>query len=381
MTDTAPGSEGVASALAGFATDFRGFRSTIESRLADQADRLDALDRKAVAAARPPLEAAAAAEPPHAKAFGAYLRSGDEDAMRALEAKGLSTAVAAEGGALVDPVTSERVETVLRAASPLRALARVVNVEATAYDALIDHTEMGADWTPEAGPVNETATPLIDRISIPLHELSATPRASQRLLDDSAFDVEGWLAERIATRFARAENRAFVDGDGIDKPKGFLTHPRGDAGTWGQVARTRTGEAGGFGPSPADTLIDFVYALGSGYRGNATFLMNSATAGTIRRMKDADGRYLWAEGLADGQPARLLGYPVAMVEEMPDIGPDQPAIAFGDMRAAYTVAERPDLRVLRDPYSAKPNVLFYATKRVGGDVTDFEALRVLEFGT
>jgi len=130
---------------------------------------------------------------------------------------------------------------------------------------------------------------------------------------------------------------------------------------------------------PADAIVDLVYALEAGYRANAVFVMNSKTAGAVRKMKDNDGRFLWADGLAAGEPARLMGYPVLIAEDMPDIGANAYAMAFGDFRAGYTIAERPDLRVLRDPFSAKPHVLFYATKRVGGDVTDFNAIKLLKF--
>ena len=381
----AQGAPDVKSALNGFADDFRGFRADLDRRLADQAARLDAIDRKAVAAARPPLSSARAdAAAPHRKAFAAYVRQGDEDRARGLdiEGKALNTAVAAEGGVLVDPQTASRIESVLRASSSLRSVARIVQVDATAYDALIDHTDMGASWITESSTISETSTPSIDRVSIPLHELSATPKASQRLLDDSAFDVEGWLAERIADRFARAENAAFVSGDGVDKPKGFLAHAvvDDDAWAWGSLGAVRTGSARTFAAAdPGHALVELVYALPAGYRANAAFVMNSATAGAVRKLKDADGRYLWAEGLSEGQPARLMGYPVLIVEDMPDIAADSTAIAFGDFRAAYTIAERPDLRVLRDPYSAKPHVLFYATRRVGGDVTDFAAIKLLRF--
>jgi len=373
----------IKSALAGFTEDFKGFRTDLEDRLTRQTERLDALDRKAVAANRPALAVAADPVSPHRKAFAAYVRQGDEDRLRSLdtEEKALNTTSASDGGVLVDPQTANRVETVLRTTSPIRALARLVQVDATSYDALIDRTEMGAGWITEADTITDTATPAIDRISVPLHELNATPKASQRLLDDSAFDVEGWLAERIATRFARAENAAFINGDGVDKPKGFLAHNSvaNDAWAWGSLGHLTTGAAGAFDVEGGDTLIDLVYALGAGYRANASFVMNSATAGEVRKLKDSDGRYLWAESLTEGQPARLLGYPVAIAEEMPDIADGADAIAFGDFRSGYTVAERPDLRILRDPYSAKPHVLFYATKRVGGDVTDFAAIKLLRF--
>ena len=139
-----------------------------------------------------------------------------------------------------------------------------------------------------------------------------------------------------------------------------------------------TGVDGGF--DGGEAIIDLVYALGAQYRANGTFVMNSKTAGAVRKLKDADGRFLWSDGLAAGEPARLLGYPVLIAEDMPDIASDAMAIAFGDFNAGYTIAERPDLRVLRDPFSAKPHVLFYATKRVGGDVSDFAAIKLLKFG-
>jgi HK97 family phage major capsid protein len=234
-------------------------------------------------------------------------------------------------------------------------------------------------WTSETSSLTESATPQIDRITIPLHELSALPKASQRLLDDSAFDIEGWLANRIADKFARAEAAAFVNGDGIDKPTGFLTHTIVDDSiwSWGELGYVPTGVDGNFGA--ADAIVDLVYALGAQYRANASFVMNSKTAGLVRKLKDNDGRFLWSDGLAAGEPARLLGYPVLIAEDMPDVTTDEVAMAFGDFNAGYTVAERPDLRVLRDPFSAKPHVLFYATKRVGGDVSDFAAVKLLKF--
>ena len=342
-----------------------------------------ALDRRASEASRPPL-ALGAESRPHAKAFAAYVRQGDEAHLRALgfQEKGLTTGVLADGGVLVDSQTSARIETVLRGASPMRALANVVQVESGTYDALIDHSEMAASWIAESGAVVETSTPALARISIRLHDLTANPKASQRLLDDSVFDVGGWLAERIAERFARAETAAAVTGDGADKPRGFLNHPAvaNSSWAWGSIGYVPTGAAGNFAAShPGDALADLVYALPAGYRANASFVMNSKTAGAVRKQKDADGRYLWSESLSAGQPATLLGHSVVIVEEMPDIAANSYAIAFGDFHAGYTLAERPELRILRDPYSAKPNVLFYATKRVGGDVTDFAAIKLLKF--
>ncbi len=369
-------------AVTGFMSDFKDFQSTIETKLQQTEERLTMLDRKSQLAARPQLAASTDEGAPHQKAFGAYLRSGDDDALRGLqiEEKALSSAVNIDGGFLVDPQTSEQIRSVLFATSSIRSIASVVNVEATAFDVLIDHADVGAGWADETTATAGTSTPKIDRISIPLHELSALPKASQRLLDDSAFDVEGWLAARIADKFARAEAAAFINGDGVDKPRGILDHSTvdNDSWAWGELGYVATGVDGGIGD--ADAIVDLVYALGAQYRANATFVLNSKVAGIVRKLKDADGRFLWSDGLAAGEPARLMGYPVVVAEDMPDAGTDSLSIAFGDFSAGYTVAERPDLRVLRDPFSAKPNVLFYATKRVGGDVSDFAAIKLLKFG-
>ena len=368
-------------AMSGFVSELKVFRGDIQTKLQQTEERLTMLDRKTIIAARPHLSATIDTGAPHQKAFDTYVRCGDDDALRGLdlEGKAMSTAVNGDGGFLVDPQTAERVKSVLRSTASIRSIASVVNVEATSYDVLVDHTDIGSGWATEAGPAAETGTPQIDRISIPLHELSAMPKASQRLLDDSAFDIEGWLAGRIADKFARAEATAFINGDGIDKPKGVLAHPKvdNDIWAWGNIGYVPTGIAGDL---DADHIVDLVYALGAQYRANGCFVLNSKTAGVVRKLKDNDGRFLWSDGLAAGEPARLMGYPVVIAEDMPDTGVDAYPVAFGDFAAGYTVAERPDLRVLRDPFSAKPHVLFYATKRVGGDVSDFAAIKLLKFG-
>lgn len=373
----------VTSAMAGFLNAFNGFQDDVKQTLQQQEERLTMLDRKSLTYSRPALSLQADSDTPHKKAFGAYLRTGDDDGLRGLvlEGKALSTSVAADGGYLMDPQTADTIRSMLVSTSSLRAIANVVQIDAASFDVLIDRSEVGSAWATEIAATAETATPLVDRISIKLQELSAMPKASQRLLDDSAFDVEGWLAGKIATRFIRAEAAAFVNGDGVDKPKGFLNPPKvaNAAWTWGSLGYVPTGAAADFATTNAvDCIINLIYALGADYRANGTFVMNSKTAGAVRKMKDADGRFMWSDGLAAEAPARLMGYPVLISEDMPDIAANAFAIAFGDFNAGYTIAERPDLRILRDPFSAKPNVLFYANKRVGGDVTDFAAIKLLK---
>lgn len=368
--------EEVKTALAGLVGD-------ITDHMQKQEDRFNMLDRKhtLTPSRRPALAGAADTEAPHQKAFAAYVRSGEDDGLRGLDIEEKAMSVAGDGGYLVDPETSTSIQSVLRSASSLRQVAKIVNVEATSYDVLIDSAEDGAGWATETSTAGES-TAAIDRITIPLHELAALPKISQRLLDDSAFNVEAWLSERVADTFARSEAAAFVAGDGVDKPVGILNHATvyNDAWAWGSIGYVRTGTDGAFNSSnPGDGLIDLVYGLGARYRANGSFILNSKTAGVIRKIKDAEGRFLWTDGLTAGEPARLLGYPVLIAEDMPDIANDSFSVGFGDFCAGYTIAERPDLRILRDPFSAKPHVLFYATKRVGGDVSDFAAIKLLKF--
>lgn len=366
-------------ALRRFIGDFKGFQERIETRMKIQEDRAALLDRRA--GARPALSDETASH--ERKAMAAYLRAGDETGLRqaALERKALIGA-SGDGGYLVDSQTAAEIATLRKGASSVRAVANVVAVQGGAYEVLVDQAGLETAWVSEAAAMGETATSPLERIVIPLHELAAMPKVSQRLLDDSAFDIEGWLAASIAETFGRAEAAAFVSGDGIEKPRGFLDYDCvADADwTWGAIGYVATGVAGGFDTSdPSNDIVDLVYTLGARYRANGAFIMNSKTAGAVRKMKDADGRFLWHESLSCGEPARLMGYPVVTCEAMPDIAPDAAAIAFGDFAAGYTIAERPDLRILRDPFSAKPHVLFYATRRVGGDVTDFAAIKVLRF--
>ena len=377
-----PGAE-VKSAMAGFVNAFKGFQDDVKQSLQQQEERLNMLDRKTMTYARPALSAHAEIDLSHKKAIATYLRTGDDDALRGLtlEGKAMSTAVSADGGFLLNPQMSENIMSMLGSTASLRSIANVVQVDAGSYDVIVDNTDVGSAWQSEVAAVTESATPNINRISIKLHDLSAMPKASQRLLDDAAFDVEGWLSDKIATRFIRAEAQAFVNGTGVDQPKGLLLPAKvaNASWTWGNLGYIPTGAASDFATTnPIDCLVTLVYSLAADYRANATFVMNSKTAGAVRKIKDTEGRFMWSDGLIVNAPATLMGYRVLISEDMPDIAANAHPIAFGDFRSGYTIAERPDLRILRDPFSAKPNVLFYASKRVGGDITDFAAIKLLK---
>ncbi|MDO5604290.1 MAG: phage major capsid protein [Paracoccus sp. (in: a-proteobacteria)] len=385
MTEVKTGAQGapgeLKGALLGFVEELKGFRQDIRQKLDAQDDRMSMFERKTALRARSPLSAEANPEAPHQKAFSAYLRSGDDSGLRGLAVEEKAMTTASDGGFLVAPQMSEQVRVSLSNAASIRALANVVTVESGSYEILVERDELASAWTDE-DEATDTAPAGVERVTIQLHELSAMPKASQRLLDDSAFDIEGWLAGRIAERFMRAEAEAFLSGDGLAKPNGILNNlfDETGAGAIDVIGELATGVAGSFGADASDALIDLVYALPAQHRANATFVMSSKTAAVVRKLKDGDGRFIWADSLAAGEPARLLGYPVVLAEEMPEIADDARAILFGDFKAAYTIVERPELRVLRDPFSAKPHVLFYATKRVGGGLVDGRALKALRFG-
>jgi HK97 family phage major capsid protein len=335
------------------------------------------IDAQAVASGRPALSGARAAASPF---VDNYLRKGLESGV---ELKAMAGTTEAAGGYAVPEELDSEIARLLTSISPIRAIANVVRVGSAGYRKLVTAGGTPSGWVSETAARPETATPTFIEVAPPFGELYANPAASQAMLDDSAFDVEAWLANEIATEFARAEGSAFVNGNGVNRPKGFLAAPsamQGDgARPFGTLQYVPTGVVGGFGPDPADRLIDLVQALRPPYRQGASFVMNSATASAIRKLKTADGAFLWQPGLSSGQPDTLLGYPVVEAEDMPDVAADSVPIAFGNFRAGYLIAERTETQILRDPYTNKPFVHFYATKRIGGQVANSEAIKLLKF--
>jgi len=308
-----------------------------------------------------------------------YLRRGV-----AVETKALVTAVDVDGGYAVPEEIDAAIDRTLLSISPIRGIANVVKVGSAGYRKLVTTGGTPSGWVSETGPRPETDTPDFIEIAPPMGELYANPAASQTMLDDAAFDVEGWLAQEIAAEFAKAEGSAFVGGSGVNRPRGFLSGPTSAAvdgvRPFGTVQFVTSGAAGGFAAAnPQDRLIDLVQALRPPYRQGAVFVMNSATAARLRKIKTSDGAFLWQPGIVSGQPDTLLGYPLVEVEDMPDVAADSLSIAFGNFKAGYLIAERQETQILRDPYSRKPFVHFYATKRVGGQVSNSEAIKLMKF--
>ena len=335
------------------------------------------LDRVSRAAARPLLDGGTPASPQLKGFVDGYLRHG-----RVTELKSMSTAVPADGGYAVPREIDAMIARQLTEISPIRALAQVVQTGTSGYRKLVSTGGTASGWVSEGAARPETATPQFAEIAPPSGELYANPAASQAMLDDAAFDLETWLAGEIAVEFARAEGSAFVNGTGVNQPMGFLSAPAtldvDGARAFGTLQYVASGDATGFNTAPDDKLIDLVQALKAGHRQGAAWAMNSSTLAMVRKFKAADGSFLWQPGLIDGQPDRLLGYPVVEVEDMPDVAAGACPVAFGNFRAGYLIAERSATAILRDPFTNKPFVHFYATKRVGGQLLDSAAIKLLK---
>ena len=287
-----------------------------------------------------------------------------------------------EGGYTAPIETESRIDQALAETSSFRAIATIRQVGSGFFKKPVSAGGIASGWAGETDARPETAAPQLDLIDFPVGELYAMPAATQMLLDDREADVDQWLADEVRDVFAAQETAAFTGGDGINKPKGITSYTSvaDSAHTWGNVGYIATGTSGSFdSTSPIDALIDLVYAPKTRYRANANFMMNRRTLGVLRKFKDADGNYIWQPAASAGQPSSLLGYPVTEVEDMPDIASGSTSIAFGDFGRGYLIVDRQGVRVLRDPYSAKPYVLFYTTKRVGGGIQDFNAIKLLKF--
>jgi HK97 family phage major capsid protein len=317
----------------------------------------------------------------HKMAFEQYMRSGESLDLRRLEEKGLSSGVGSDGGYLVPNDIERDVLGRLGTLSPIRSLATVRTISSGAYKRAVSIKGPACGWVSETAIRPETTKPELAEVAFPAIELYAMPAATQTFLDDAMVDVDSWLAQEVEVAFSEQEGKAFVSGDGVDKPKGFLAYPTvaQNAWIWGKIGTVTTGDSAGFAKKePYDSLIDLIAALKPGYRQNGTFIMNRRTQSILRKFKDTTGEYLWRPSIVAGQPATLLSFPVVEVEDMPDLGANTMPVAFGDFRRGYVVVDRAGISVLRDPYSLKPYVLFYTTKRVGGGVQDFDAIKLLK---
>lgn len=308
------------------------------------------------------------------------------DDLSADERKAMSAGSDPDGGYLLPNATQGRTLGKLYEQSIMRQLATVQTISTNDIEGILDNDEASAGWVSELGTRSDTATPQVGKWRIEAHEMYAMPKASQRVLDDAATDVEGWLAQKVADKFARVEGTAFWQGTGVGQPRGLAAYPvaaTGDATRdWGTFEIVKTGANGDFHTTQFDPVVNLIGALKDQYLANANFCMRRAVRTKARLLKESTtNRYLWEPGMQVGAPERLMGYPVRVDEYMPALGNGSLSLAFGDFRQAYLIVDRMGIRTLRDPYTAKPYVVFYTTKRTGGGAQNTEAVKFLQFAS
>jgi len=328
-------------------------------------------------------------DPERRRAVVAYLRLGPQAAGPDIMAA-LTTGSDPGGGYFLEPDQNGRLVQRIHETSPIRQLASVVQTGSVdALEGIADINEPAAGgWVGETDDRGETDTQDVGAYRIPLHEQWANPRVTQKMLDDGTFDVESWLVESIRRKLARGENTAFVTGNGVSKPRGFVDYGAAavttddDTRDWGVLQYVPTGASGAFASSdPADVLQTTVFKLKAEFLANASWVMNRATMAEVAKLKDGQGNYLLAAGdVRNRTPFQILGFPVVLAEDMPKIAADSFSIAFGDFRAGYQIVDHArGVAVLRDPFTKKGFVKFYTTRRVGADVVDFDAIKLIKF--
>jgi HK97 family phage major capsid protein len=355
----------------------------INAALDDIAAKMKEVEAKA---ARPGagLSEADAIEVEHKAAYRRWMSKGDEAGLHDLQAKSLVTTVNADGGFAVPKVIDTAIMKKLVDISAVRSVAQVITIGTSDYNKLVDIGGTASGWVAETAARPETGTPTLANVKPTMGELYANPFATQVMLDDVMFDAEAWLAASVAEEFARAEGDAFINGNGTNKPTGFLNGTpvaTADASrAWGVLQYTATGQAAALPAAGTygDLYIDMVYNLKAGYRAGAVWMAAKAMLAALRKIKDGDNNYLWQPGVGLGQPSTFLGYGVVEAENMPAVGANTFPLAFGNFGTGYLIVDRTGTTTLRDPFSAKPYISFYTTKRVGGMVQNSEAIKLLK---
>lgn len=314
----------------------------------------------------------------HKSAFYQFLRKGIDDGLSELEIKAVQTTNNQDGGYAVPEELDRTLLELLKDESPMRAVCSQMTIGTPDYKKLVNLGGAGSGWVGETDNRPATGTPTIAQIQAYMGEIYANPQATQTSLDDVFFDVENWISTEVAQEFAEKEGQAFLLGDGDKKPKGILAYAMATTNdktrAFGTLQQIKSGQAGNF---TGDNLIDLIYSLKKGYRNGALFMMTNLTQSKVRKFKDSEGNYIWQPGLQLGQPSTLLGYGIEENEDMPESEADANAVLFGNFKRGYLITDRMGTRVLRDPYTNKPYVGFYTTKRTGGMLTDSNAIKVL----
>ncbi|HBH4385603.1 phage major capsid protein [Escherichia coli] len=317
----------------------------------------------------------------HKEAFIGFMRKGREDGLRELERKALQVGNDEDGGYAIPEELDRTILTLLKDEVVMRQEATVITLGGSDYKKLVNLGGTTSGWVGETDARPETATSKLGLIEPFMGEIYGNPQATQKMLDDAFFNVEDWINSELALEFAEQEEIAFTSGDGSKKPKGFLAYESTDEDdktrAFGKLQHIASGAASGV---TADAIIKLIYTLRKAHRSGAKFMMNNSSLFAIRLLKDNDGNYLWRPGIELGQPSSLAGYGIVENEQMPDIAADAKAIAFGNFKRGYTIVDRIGTRILRDPYTNKPFVGFYTTKRTGGMLVDSQAIKLMKIG-
>ncbi|MCV2871587.1 phage major capsid protein [Defluviimonas sp. WL0050] len=328
-------------------------------------------------------------EDDHTRAFASWLRSPKSEHTRAdltkVEQRLASGLTGAAGGFVVPEMISTPIMSRARDVNPFRSLARVVNVTTGDVKFPISEADATSGWVGEGGTRSATTEPTLASKVPTFGSAYALVSMTEELAQDSAIDIAQWFADEAGRAMGEAEMAAIISGNGTDKPTGlFNVAPESGADgsrTADALKYLPSGAASTLGTSPADLLIDTYYDLKASYRTNAAWVMNSATAAFVRKLKNGSGDYLWADGIAAGQPSTLLGHRVAIAESMPDIGTNGLPIMFGDFNRGYVIAQRTQLAATPDPYTTPGQVRVYLRYRIGGCTYDENAIRAIKCAT
>lgn len=322
----------------------------------------------------------AKAKKAYSKAFKAWMRNGmGESGLKEMGAQAsLSTQSDPDGGFVVPEEMEATIDRVAATVSAMRGIASVMPISTNTYKKLVAQGGMGSGWIGEGGTVSATATPTLAQITINTKKVYAYPAATQESLDDGAIDLESWLADEASILFAEEEGDGFINGNGVEEPFGFLSNTcvANSSYVWGKLGYTASGEAAAF--TDVDKLIDTQHTLKAPYRVNSAWLMADVTQSHIRQFKDGNGNYIWVPGLQPGAPNVLLGKPVVIDDNMPTIAAGTYPIAYGNWARGYLIIERQGINILRNPYTSPGNVYFFMTRRVGGGVVNYEAIKLLK---
>lgn len=361
---------------------FESFRNRVESQISNEKKEREELEARLNRRGVNGADVEVSFDPNENKALARFVRSGEDH-----ELKSMSVGSDPDGGYFVLPAQSQTMTTRLYEMSPMRRLARLETITAgDKFEEIDDRGEATATWVGETASRASGATPNLGKIVIPVHEIYALQPVTQKLLDDTDRDLGAWISDKITDKFGHSEGTAFITGDGILKPQGLLTYETNtdadETRTAGKIQHVVSGNASGFPASnAADVLKTLLWKLRAPYRSGASWVMNSNTAATVDKFKNGQGDYIWRDGMTAGSPPSLLGYPVELDENMPDIGGGNYPIAFGNMELAYIIVEKAGVKMLRDPFTDKPNVLFYAYRRVGGGLANDDAVKLLKIST